>query len=81
MQQNVTVASGRPDNKALEWVRQAFNKAIPIEEFYVVPKRFRTLSREMSAKFQNIATGELGRVLTQIVEEWLKRTGSNTNEL
>ena len=27
----------------------------------------------MAAKFQSIATGELGRRITQIVEEWLQK--------
>ena len=73
VQQNAAVASARPDNKAIEWVQQAFDKLVPVETLYVVPKRFGILSRKTSAKFQSIATGELGRNITQIVEEWLQR--------
>ena len=73
VQQNAAVASGRPDDKAIEWIQQAANREIPIEDLYEIPKEFRNLSRECAAKFQSIATGELGRLITQIVEEWLKK--------
>ena len=73
VQQNAAVASGRPDDKAITWIQQAADKSILIEELETIPKEFRNLSRECSAKFQSIATGELGRNITQIVEEWLKK--------
>ena len=37
----------------------------------IVPRRFRILSRKMSSKFQSVATGQLGIMITQVVEEWL----------
>ena len=63
--QNVAVASGRPDNKAVVWVQRAFNPEVPEDELHVVPRRFAILSRKMAAKFQSIASGELGRKITQ----------------
>ena len=73
VQQNAAVASGRPDDKAIAWIQKAADKSIPMEELEIIPKEFRNLSRECAAKFQSIATGELGRNITQIVEEWLKK--------
>ena len=69
--QNTAAASGRPDNKAILWVQTALDKSVPEESLKVVPKRFRILSRRMAAKFQSIATGQLGLQISQIVEEWL----------
>ena len=69
VQQNAAVASGRPDDKALIWIQQAADPNVPDEALHKIPKKFRNLSRKCSAEFQSIATGELGRRITQIVED------------
>jgi hypothetical protein len=68
---NLNTASGRPDDAALQWAQQASNEKISDEDLCTVPPDFVTLSRELTAKLQNMATGELGRNITQIVEDWL----------
>ena len=70
--QNVNTASGRVDDKALEWVRQVEDEALPDEHFRTVPIRFCTLSRKIAALLQRLGTGELGRKITQTAEDWIK---------
>ena len=72
---NINTASGRPDDVALQWVQQASDENITDEQLCKVPPEFVTLSGEVMAKLQNMATGELGRNITQIVEDWLKAAG------
>ena len=69
---NINSASGRPDDKCLQWAMQVNDESITDEQLYKVPRIFMTLSREITSKLQHIATGELGRNITQLVEDWLK---------
>ena len=69
---NINTASGRPDDAALQWAQQASDESVTDERLCSVPPEFVTLSREVMARLQNMATGELGRNITQLVEDWLK---------
>jgi hypothetical protein len=69
---NINTASGRPDDAALQWAQQASDESVTDEQLCNVPPEFVILSREIMAKLQNNATGELGLNITQIVEDWLK---------
>jgi len=44
-----------------------------LSHFDTIPKRFLTLSKKLAAALQKIATGELGRKISQIAEDYLKR--------
>ena len=70
--QNINTASGRPDDKALAWAMTADDEGVTEDQLMVIPNKFRQLSRKITGKLQNMATGELGRFITQIVEDWLK---------
>ena len=61
--QNINTASGRPDDKALAWARQAEDESLPDDHFQKVPRIFATLSRKLAAVLQKNATGELGAKL------------------
>ena len=50
-------------------------ESVTEEQLCNVPPEFVTLSREVMAKLQNMATGKLGRNITQIVEDWLNVPG------
>ena len=69
---NINAASGRPDDSALVWAMQVNDDNITDDELSKTPKKFLTLSRDIAAKLQHIASGELGRCITQLVEDWLK---------
>ena len=71
--QNINTTSARPDDKALEWARTVEDENLSEESFFKVPKKFATLSRKLSSQLQRIATGELGRQITQKVEDCLKQ--------
>ena len=49
---NINAASGRPDDKCLQWAMQAIDENITDEQLYNVPKAFMTLSREIMSKSQ-----------------------------
>ena len=80
--QNINVASGRPDSKALEWAMQVEDESVPDEALHEVPRRFARLSQKLSAKFQTISQapgalggmmgkGGLGGQIALAVEQWL----------
>jgi len=71
--QNVNTASGRPDDQALCWAREAEDESLPPEYFHTVPKKFATLSRKIAAVLQKVAEGNLGRNITQTAEDWIKQ--------
>ena len=71
--QNGVAASGRLDDKALVWLMQAADEKVLDEALYDVPKSFRSRSRRITAKLQSSATGELGRQITSLVEDWLRQ--------
>jgi len=54
---NINTASGRPDDAALQWAQQSSDEKIRDEDLCIVPSDFVTLSREITAKLQNMATG------------------------
>ena len=71
--QNINVASGRSDPKALEWAMQVEDDNASDEDLHEVPRRFATLSQELAAKFKSVARGELDRLICDTVEKWLNR--------
>ena len=70
--QNVNAASGRMDDKALEWVMKTENLAIPDADMATCKRKFAILDRRLSAALQRIAHGELGRQITQAAEDALR---------
>ena len=74
--QKINTASGRPDDKAMCWAREAENDELPDSHFHVVPKRFATLSRKIASAVQENAHGELGRNITETVEDWIRENKS-----
>ena len=55
MYQKINTASGRPDDKAMCWAREAEDDSLPDSHFFVVPKRFATLSRKIATAVQENA--------------------------
>ena len=70
--QSINTASGRPDDKALAWAREVEDETKELEYFDEVPRRFKLLSRKLATALQKIATGELGRRITQKAEDYMK---------
>ena len=73
--QGVNAASGRPDDKAMRWAMQSEDQSLSDDFFHTVPKEFRTLSRKLATRLQEIASGELGREITQLTEDWMRGHG------
>ena len=72
--QNVNVAAQRDDDKALVWVSQVDDQNITDEDLAKQPPlRFRQLSKRLAAALQKIASGELGRDITQRVARSLSQ--------
>ncbi|MDP7544528.1 MAG: hypothetical protein QGG31_02035, partial [Anaerolineales bacterium] len=74
--QNVNAASGRHDDKALEWIRECERIGSLPEEFKTCHRRFATLDRKLAAALSKCATGELGRLLIQLSEDALNENRS-----
>ena len=70
--QEINTASGRPDDKAMRWARELEDMGLPDSHFETVPKRFATLSRKIATAVQKNAHGELGRNITETVEDWIR---------
>ena len=71
--QNINAASGRPDDDALQWALKCEDfEGTPDSELSGVDPKFGLLDRRLSARLQMIATGELGRQITQKAEDALK---------
>ena len=67
--QNVNSASGRPDDRTISWIRAVERPDAQPSDFLDSGKRFLTLDRKLGAALSKIATGELGRILTQAGED------------
>ena len=66
--QNVNAASGREDDLALKWARQAEDESISLEVLGEVPRQFTTLSRKLAAALQKVATSEIKRKITRMTD-------------
>ncbi len=68
----VNSASGRPDDKALVWVMKVEAEgveAVKRAKFSASGIRFAVLDKRIASKLISICTGELGRVISQAVED------------
>ena len=71
--QTVNAASGREDDLALKWARQAEDESISLEDLERIPRQFTTLSRKIAAALQKVATSEIGRKITRMTESYAKQ--------
>ena len=71
--QNINAASGRPDDEALKWALECEDlDGVPDDDLACTSMKFGLLDRRLSARLQQIASGELGRQITQKAEDALK---------
>ena len=61
----VNACSGRPDDKAVAWMLETAREGAVQEDFRDPGPRFATVDRKLATALQKVATGELGRVITQ----------------
>ena len=71
--QNINLAPGRPDSKALEWAMQVEDENVSDEDLHEVPRRFAILTQKLAAKFQSVGKGDLERLILNTTEKLLKR--------
>ena len=72
--QEIQSASGRRDNKALEWAKIPEHPETTLESCRKNPRNFLTLDRKMAKELTSISYGDLGRRITQYNEDALKET-------
>ena len=65
-------ASGRTDSKALKWAREVEADGKSIEDFRDSGRRFARLDRKLATSLMSLASGELGRRMTQASDDALK---------
>ena len=65
----VNSASGCPDDKALVWIMKVEVEGAKRKKFRHSGQRFAVLYKRIAAKLISICTGELGRVISQAVED------------
>ena len=71
MYQIVLQASGREGDDVLSWIREVETQGAKPEDFAEKTKEFATLDRTIAASLARLATGELGREITQKNDEAL----------
>ena len=70
--QSIREASGRPDDQALVWAKQVEDPMVTDEALENVPDKSKTLSMKLTAALQRVAQGDLGRRITEKVEDGLQ---------
>ena len=65
-------ASGRTDSKALTWAREVELEGKTVQDFRDSGRRFARLDRKLANALMAIASGELGRRMTQASDDALK---------
>ena len=73
MYTRVAQASGRPDNKALKWIRRIEESRYLDDYFITVPLSFASLSRKITVAIQAIVRGALQMRFDLIVGDFMKR--------
>ena len=68
----VNACSGRPDDKAIAWMLETAREEAVQADFREPGVRFATVDRKLATALQKVATGELGRIITQESEMALK---------
>ena len=73
--QEISAASGRPDDKAIAWARTMYlsEEEMPIAKLWNTHRRFRTLSTKLAAAFLKVVKGELARRIQQLIEDSMKQ--------
>ena len=72
----VTQAAGRPDDKALKWVRRVEDPRYPDDFFIRVPLHFASLSRKITVAIQSVVKGSLQMRFDLVVDGFMKRNES-----
>jgi len=68
----VNACSGRADDKAIAWMLETAREGAVQADFREPGVRFATVDRKLATALQKVATGELGRIITQESEMALK---------
>jgi hypothetical protein len=69
---NTNAASGRPDHKAVAWLKKVENPECLITDFGNSTPEFVTLDMKLSSALQSISTGDLGRTMSRFNEQVMK---------
>ena len=70
--QAINVTSGRPDDEALKWAKQALDiERVSEESLIPVPKAFARLDRKLSTLLIKLSTGQLGRKIQFLANDYV----------
>ncbi|MCP4245128.1 MAG: DUF5377 domain-containing protein, partial [bacterium] len=67
--QNLDATANRDDDKVIDWAREVEDESKPAEYFADSGKTFPSVDRKLAAALSKVATGELGRRITQLQDQ------------